>query len=555
MSADDQTSAGTVGLPSPASKPSPVTKWTVGSLPAGKLAWVLGVILIGAHVAVLSRLSSMPFQDAPNHLARAVAMADLMFHDGTRFGGVFQYHFLAVPYVLGDLILATAVELFGHRGGNALWMTLVLLSLPCAMLFYLRVAGIAADARAMFLVVSMFLATDWFFLMGFFEFRLAIAMTLLIFALAQLLRRSWSLGLFVAYGGAVVLGYLTHLSTLIFAAATIGASGLLRLLLRTSSLRREAGLLAPIIAVSLWHFGVVVHYRAAGDVAAAVYKYDTPHGKAVRLGWEFFRFHRSLDGLILVLLAACVIWPARRRLRLSELKAPAVLEMFLLAAVFLGMYLVLPVATADAYYIDVRPLALVSLFGVIAILCLWEEGSLGRSFGSALTLPLAALLVMGNLAYLARHLYREDGSLTQVRDLLGAVPRGAYVLFGHTRDGTDWMMKPFQHADAYVVADRGGVIPSLFSGDGGNPMKYFRYIHRPYTPPEDWYVDWPRPRVQWQQVACTYDFILVSKPFEQQRIGVATTTVAENESAALLSTDKGSCRVGATRAAANSSRN
>jgi hypothetical protein len=86
-------------------------------------------------------------------------------------------------------------------------------------------------------------------------------------------------------------------------------------------------------------------------------------------------------------------------------------------------------------------------------------------------------------------------------------------------------------------------------------MKYFRYIHRPYTPPEDWYVDWPRPRVQWQQVACTYDFILVSKPFQQQRIGVATTTVAENESAALLSTDKGGCRVGATRAAANSSRN
>jgi hypothetical protein len=478
-------------------------------------------------------------------------MADLMFHHGARFGGVFQYHFLAVPYVVGDLILATAVELFGQRGGSALWMTLVLLSLPCALLFYLRAARIAADARAMFLVVSMYLATDWYFIMGFFEFRLAIAMTLVIFALAQLLRRSWSAGLFVAYSGAVALGYLTHLSTLVFAAATIGASGLLRLWLRTSSLRLEACLLAPIIAVALWHFGVVAHYSAAGDLPASAYEYDTPLGKIARLGWEFFRFHRSVDGLMLLLLAACVIWPARRRLRLRELKTPAVLEMLLLAAVFLGMYLVLPIATTDAYFIDVRPLPFISLFGVIAFLCLWEEGSLGRNLGSALTVPLAALLVTANLAYLARHLYKEDGSLTKVRGLIATVPRGAYVLFGLTQFGKAWVMKPFQHADAYVVADRDGVVPTLFSGDGGNPMKYFSYINRPYTPDEEWYVRWPGLRVEWQEVACTYDFILMTKPFEPRRIGVATTMVAENESAALLGIDKGSCQAGATRAAAN----
>ena len=98
MSADDQARAGTNVLPRPA------IKWTAGSLPARKLAWALGVIFIGSYIVVLSRLSSSPFQDAPNHLARAVAMADLMFHHGARFGSTFQYHFLAVPYVVGDLI-------------------------------------------------------------------------------------------------------------------------------------------------------------------------------------------------------------------------------------------------------------------------------------------------------------------------------------------------------------------------------------------------------------------------------------------------------------------
>jgi hypothetical protein len=542
---DDEVVEGPVGIPDP-----DIVRRSVGSLPIRKLAWVCGVILVAAYVVMLSQLSSLPFQDAPNHLARAVVMADLMFHNGAQFGGIFQYHFLAVPYVLGDLTFSTAIELFGQRGGNALWMTLVLLSLPCAMLFYLRVAGISADARAMFLVLSMYLATDWFFLMGFFEFRLAIAMTLVAFALVQLLRRSWSAVLFVAYCIAIVLGYLTHLSTLIFVAATIGASAVLRLLLRTGSLRVEACLFAPIIAMFIWHFGVAVHYRAPGDLAAAQYHLDTMHGKLARLGWEFFRISRTSDRLMLAMLAACVIWPARHRLRLREIKRPVVQEMLVLSAVFLGMYLVLPPGAVDAGYIDVRALALFSLFVVLTFLSLWDDDSLERSFGSALALPLAVLLVTGNLVYLGRHLHKDDAWLSRIRAVAAAVPRGAYVMFGYTLPIADWRIKSFLHADSYVVADRAGVTPNLFSGDRGNPMKYFRYIHRPYMPTDEWYTAWPNPLVAWQEVACTYDFILVTKPFEPRRIGLATTTIAENESATLLAPIKGRCAANASRAAA-----
>ena len=80
-------------------------------------------------------------QDLPDHLARAVAMSDLFFHGGARFGGIFHFNLEWIPYLLGDLILTAGVAAFGTTGGAAFWILLVFLSLPCAALFYLRVRG------------------------------------------------------------------------------------------------------------------------------------------------------------------------------------------------------------------------------------------------------------------------------------------------------------------------------------------------------------------------------------------------------------------------------
>src|SRR5690242_13634505 len=76
-----------------------------------------GVLLLAVYCAMLVLTSPVPLQDFPDHLARAAAMSDLIFHGGARFGDTYQFHFLWVPYLLGDLILAVAVDLFGPTGG------------------------------------------------------------------------------------------------------------------------------------------------------------------------------------------------------------------------------------------------------------------------------------------------------------------------------------------------------------------------------------------------------------------------------------------------------
>ena len=97
---------------------------------------------------------------------------------------------------------------------------------------------------------------------------------------------------------------------------------------------------------------------------------------------------------------------------------------------------------------------------------------------------------------------------------------------------------PFLHVDGFVTIDREAVGPYVFAGDNGNPMKYFRYIRRPYDPPLTWYGDVPQGSVDWGAVARDYDFVILTKPYVAQALGLPTRTVAENSSAALVAIAK-----------------
>src|SRR5580698_11581540 len=268
-----------------------------------RLAWRGGLVLIVAYCLLFVLLSPLPVQDFPDHLARAVAMNDLLFHGGVRFGAIYHFHLEWIPYLLSDLILTAAVAAFGTTGGAALWILLVFLSLPCAALFYLRVRGIDPASRSLALLLSVYFATDWFFLMGFLSFRLAVAMLIATLALVELLRRKWSYPLFALYAGAVVLDYLMHLSPIVFLFAALGVTGLLRLWLRSTTLRTEVALIIPVLVVLAWHFTIGVQYREPTDPVASAYFWGTLYSKLARIGSEFFHFSPSTDVLLVLLLA------------------------------------------------------------------------------------------------------------------------------------------------------------------------------------------------------------------------------------------------------------
>jgi hypothetical protein len=501
-----------------------------------QVGWTAGAILAAAYVFILGTLSPLTLQDYPAHLETAVTMADLLFHGGSRFGGMFSYHFLFVPYWLGDVVFAALVELLGAQVGGASFLAIVFLSLPCALLYLMRVTGVAVERRAVIFILGLYLATDWFFLMGFLSFRLGIAITIVNFALAARLRNQWSVPVFLGYSLVVALGYLMHLSTLAFLLPAVGVSGLLRLWRRTSSLRTEVLLIAPIAALCAWHFGVAVGYTLPGDPIENPYTWGTVYGKLAGLDAEFVRFRFRWDALMGLGLAICMLLFVGR-VRLRDLRHATVLEMLLLAATFVAIYVILPMGYSEAWYVDVRALVLASLCVILACANLPTESLWARVPGPALATTLATALVAINLFYLERHLARGQEWLAQYRAVVAALPVGARVLPVMTRP-RDGYIAGERHAHAFITIDRDGLMPYAFTADTANPEKYLRYVHKPYAPLEPWYMKHQDRDVDWRSVARDYDYVLVDKPFDSRRIALPVTTVTENGSAALFAIDR-----------------
>lgn len=502
--------------------------------------------LLLAYIIVIARSPAVGLGDTSNHLVRAYIMADLIFHGGARFGSQFHYHFLAVPYVLPDLLVAAAIEVLGPRVAVAAWTVVTFLSVPAALLLYFRVVvGIESkellesEGVPFLLLCAAYLSTDFFFVSGFFAFKLGLACAIAILALIELLRRRWSGGLFALYGACLVAAYLIHLTTPVFIAAILGVSAIVRLWFHSLSLRRELLLIAPIIAILAWHLAVAVHYGPPTDLASAFRTWGTLRGKAAGLAENYRRYGGRVDSLLLYLYVASLVVLIRTRHWRSALASPRVIESLAVAATFFVVYLILPFALGDATYVDIRALAPAALFVLLACLHLPRAESSPSGSGSSpwLAVVLAIVLSAVNLAYLGRHFEELSGWSTKVRSLFANIPRAAHVLPVQT------LAAVWHHIDpsAIMTIDRGALTPYLFSADTGAPQVYFHYIDRGYAPADDWYIRQSSSSVKWRQLACTYQYILMMRPFDPLRIRIATKGVAETSSAELLAIDPRSC--------------
>jgi hypothetical protein len=539
----------------------------------GALGWPAAALCVCGYVALIARTTSFPYLDFPDHLARAQVLADLLFHHGARWGRVFAFHWRFVPYLLHDLLLTSLVATLGTAAGGVVFLELTALSLPCALLYYMHVNRLAPQARPLIVLVSLYLTTDWFFLVGFAAFRLAIALLILCIALADALRERWSARLYGVYLAVVLAGYLTHLTVVAFLAATLTISAAVRLVFGRTSLRHEVSLASPVMALLGLYFGVLTmpHHSASPGVYA--FDWGTVARKFELLQGEFYRYGGRTAYPMMALLAFCLLWPVRRELISPRLLAPSVLEQIALAVTFLGIYAVLPATYSGAAYVDVRALPMVALFLLFAVLRLAPAGSGTSGFASAPALAGAVMLAGMNLGYIGWHLAKDNAWVQRYRAVVAQVPRGSLVFPIYTWPKTTFL--PLFHADAFVLLDRQGLIPYLFAGNRGDPMSYFSFVRRPYTPVDIWYrlqqlwnrspvftfrvrgqsYRWPlrydpnerdwRPAVlapvNWGEVACQYPYIIVTEPYDPALIRVPTRALKANGSAALLAVDRSAC--------------
>jgi hypothetical protein len=219
---------------------------------------------------------------------------------------------------------------------------------------------------------------------------------------------------------------------------------------------------------------------------------------------------------------------------------------------------------------------MVVLFILFAALNLAREPARSGGSASAAAVAAAVLLAGLNLGYIGWHLEKDNTWVRRYRDVVAGVPRGALVFPIYTWPKATFL--PLFHADAFVLLDRESLIPYLFAGNRGDPMSYFSFHHRPYTPVDIWYrlqqrwnrspvfsfrvqgqsYRWPfrydpnerdwRPAVlapvDWDKIACQYPYIIVTEPYDPALIRISTRVLKANGSAALLAVDRSACRPG-----------
>jgi len=301
-------------------------------------------------------------------------------------------------------------------------------------------------------------------------------------------------------------------------------------------------LLLPLGVLLAWHFGVATGDPRAGDAVSSSYYWGSLLSKTQGTLWPFLRFSRRTDLLMLLAFIVCVVWPYRtRQARQRVFADPLAREMAALAVTYLGCYIALPLSLSNATWVDVRAIPLVAIFLLMGSLVPAGRGtSSNRTLAEALPLLLAAVLAVANLIYLDLHLVELDGWLARYRSVVSAIPPGTYVLPIYTNK-RDRPIKSTLHADSFAAIDRAAFIPYFFSGDQGEPMRYFRYNRRPYAPEETWYVEPTRAGVDWHRVACAYGFLLIMKPYDPGRLSIETRPIVENDAAALEAIAPGAC--------------
>ena len=498
----------------------------------------LFALVVLAYITVFAWFSPLTLQDYPNHLARAYVMADLLFQHGAQFGQSYQFHFLWTPYVSGDLLLAALTYATGPNAASAIWAIVTFLSLPAAVYAYLRVMRVSTEVMLLMLFISLYLSTDTFFVKGFLEFRLSVALTLVALALVQLLRQQWSGVRFGIYAALIVLAYLTHLAAIAFIAAALGGSALWRIGLRKSRIDREIYLFIPIMGVLAWHLVVALAYRQPGDFVAQHNDWGTIETKLGRLSWDLVRYHGRPDSLVMAaVLAFLLLCLGGRRFWSREgILTAQVLEPLAYTVLFFGLYIVLPFEQTEASYIDVRALALAPFFLVLGVLHLPQSTAAWSARLKSSAIALAAAVACINLGYLTWYFHKQGAWLPQYRAIVARIPPNSTVLPVYTERKLGNVFLHL-HVGSFAVIDRHALIPYLFSGDAGHPMKYFRYLHRPAAPDELWYHSGSDSTVDWAQVAREYQYLLIIKPFEADRIRIRTRTVAENDAAVLMAVE------------------
>lgn len=173
--------------------------------PAFRVAFLL--VLAAMLLAPIWIVAFPPLLDYPNHLARSFVLAHLNDPAFT-FSRFYRADWRAYPYLGMDGSLAVLGRLYPIETAGRIFLSLCTLALPAAGWFFLREVNPGEDATALW---TLLIAANVFFLEGFLNFDLSIAVGLFALGLWLCWLAKHTLPRWIAAIVAFTALYFTHL--------------------------------------------------------------------------------------------------------------------------------------------------------------------------------------------------------------------------------------------------------------------------------------------------------------------------------------------------------
>jgi len=498
------------------------------------------------YVCLWLFLREMPFQDLPSHVARSYFIGNLIRDPS--FNSHFQFEFQFRPYILGDLLLALILQFVTIETGGTLWTIFCFISLPLGLLFYMKGRGNHPFEIIFVLLVATYLATSWFFLACYANYCIGVGLAFAALSVWDRWSQSLSSGSlsssslssgslsssslssgslssssaknkifwFLLYAVTVVTCYLFHLASFFFLGIMIFVASCVRLHNISNRYFFIIVSLLPLAVISMTHV-FNEHYASDADESWA---FRTVSMKIFAVGTMFVRFRYSLDIALfvffIILLTFLVYQWLKNTPQRKEVLSKKRESLFITGSLLLG-YAILPVAVGPASDVDGR--ALPFLFSFLALsLADGMEFDLKKNN----TLLMGALfLSIINFGYLAYFLNQHNHFLKDYRTVLNQIPKHKTVLPIATRQDDGRVQTSLHLGELYSISHR-GLTPYIFSQNtAGKLFGYFSYVNDMYAPNLFWYIreDKAHP-VDWTKVADTYDYLIITKPYDRDRIGL-----------------------------------
>lgn len=492
-------------------------------------------LLLAAYVAVLVAMTGLPWGDLPNHLTRITIIGELLSSPTSYFQEHYSFHWMFVPYILWDVLAAGTSRFLSVQANGVLWTVLTFLTVVAGGWYLARTRLKAEEDWRTLTSFSVLMASGWCFAFGFLGFQLSLGLCLFAVACSYRLHergRAVSARVYwLPYTALIVACYLAHLAGFLALCIILGAAAVSRVIKRRDQLALEAAALAPAVVLGVWYVLSKASHTSAGLSDEIVFR--SPFKKALALASPWLRFSMLWDWPLLLGLGVCIALLVIRAVPMLRSRAGDALvnDSFFPAGALAAAYLILPQAGFQAWDVDVRMLPFFAYFLLLWLLSIARKAS-GPSARFLRPAPVLFGTCWVSLLVLLIQIWPYNLEARKYQEALQRIPEHQVVLSVPTHSYLGRLLPLHHQGNLYAVL-REGVAPDVYSSDNAT-FPFFRPRERYTPPPNLWYIrDLSSPN--WETITRTYDYLVVSKPFDPARLPLPLPPMfTENEVAVVF---------------------